>query len=157
MTDQHVENITVHSFEITLRFTKWFVVQYISLFFMPYIRGNSLSTGLSVCIATHTMLYSIYWNIVSAKKRLKLIGCPVIWQNPTKSSHSKNMVKKIQQIPESEPNASLLFGEWVSRQGLDSQEQHAYMKRGWPDRYTIASSTPSAPPWIPDKQDVSSR
>lgn len=31
-----------------------------------------------------------------------------------------NMATKIQQIPKSEPNASLLFGKWLSRQGLES-------------------------------------
>lgn len=30
------------------------------------------------------------------------------------------MATKIQQIPKSEPNASLLFGKWLSRQGLES-------------------------------------
>lgn len=35
------------------------------------------------------------------------------------------MATKIQQILENEPNTSLLFGKWLSRQGLDSREQHA--------------------------------
>lgn len=34
------------------------------------------------------------------------------------------MATKIQQILENEPNTSLLFGKWLSRQGLDSREQH---------------------------------
>ena len=41
------------------------------------------------------------------------------------------MATKIQQIIEAEPHASMLFGDWLSRQGLDSKEQYAYMKRGW--------------------------
>ena len=77
MTDQQIENITIHSFEILWRFTKWFGVQYILLFFMPYIWEYSLSTGLGLCIATYTILYSIYWNLVSTKKRLELIYFPL--------------------------------------------------------------------------------
>lgn len=77
MTEQQIENITARSCEITWRFTKWFGVQYILLFFIPYTWGNSLSTGLGVCIATYTMLYSIYWNLVSTKKRLELIYFPL--------------------------------------------------------------------------------
>ena len=77
MTDQQIENITIHSFEILWRFTKWFGVQYILLFFMPYIWEYSLSTGLGLCIATYTILYSIYWNLVSTKKRIELIYFPL--------------------------------------------------------------------------------
>ena len=44
------------------------------------------------------------------------------------------MATKIQQIIEAEPHISLLFGDWLSRQGLDAKEQYAYMKRGWLDR-----------------------
>lgn len=39
---------------------------------------------------------------------------------PYKKFSFKEYGKKIQQIPKSEPNASLLFGKWLSRQGLDS-------------------------------------
>lgn len=58
------------------------------------------------------------------------------------------MATKIQQILENEPNTSLLFGKWLSRQGLDSREQHAYMKRGWLDRiskgvYALQGKTPT--------------
>ncbi len=41
------------------------------------------------------------------------------------------MATKIQQIIEAEPHVSLLFGDWLSRQGLDAKEQYAYMERGW--------------------------
>ena len=44
------------------------------------------------------------------------------------------MATKIQQIIEVQPNISLMFGDWLSRQGLDAKEQYAYMKRGWLDR-----------------------
>ncbi len=44
------------------------------------------------------------------------------------------MATKIQQIMEVQPRVSLLFGDWLSRQGLGSKEQYAYMKRGWLDR-----------------------
>ena len=77
MTEQQIENIADRSFEILWRFTKWFVVQYVLLFFIPYIFGNALSTGLVVCIAIYTFIYSIYWEFVSPKKRVDLICLPL--------------------------------------------------------------------------------
>ena len=44
------------------------------------------------------------------------------------------MATKIQQILEAAPNESVLFGSWLSSQGLDARGQHAYMKSGWLDR-----------------------
>ncbi len=45
-----------------------------------------------------------------------------------------NMATKIQQILESYPDSKILFGEWLTEQGLDSKGQYAYMKRGWLSR-----------------------
>ena len=44
------------------------------------------------------------------------------------------MATKIQQILEAAPNESVLFGSWLSSQGLDARGQYAYMKSGWFDR-----------------------
>ena len=44
------------------------------------------------------------------------------------------MATKIQQILESTPRDSVLFGSWLSSQGLDARGQYAYMKSGWLDR-----------------------
>lgn len=38
------------------------------------------------------------------------------------------MATKIQQILKSNPDTKILFGEWLSRQGLDAKSQYAYMK-----------------------------
>lgn len=46
------------------------------------------------------------------------------------------MATKIQQILEAAPNESVLFGSWLSSQGLDARGQYAYMKSGWLDRQT---------------------
>ena len=40
------------------------------------------------------------------------------------------MATKIQQILEAAPNESVLFGSWLSSQGLDARGQYAYMKSG---------------------------
>ena len=42
-----------------------------------------------------------------------------------------NMATKIQQILEANPNSKIFFSEWLTSQGLDAKEQHAYMKRRW--------------------------
>ena len=47
------------------------------------------------------------------------------------------MATKIQQILESNPDTKILFGEWLSRQGLDAKSQYAYMKSGWLSRLSI--------------------
>ena len=44
------------------------------------------------------------------------------------------MATKIQQILKSNPDTKILFGEWLSRQGLDAKSQYAYMKSGWLSR-----------------------
>ena len=58
------------------------------------------------------------------------------------------MATKIQQILETTPNESVLFGPWLSSQGLDARGQYAYMKSGWLDRiskgvYKIHGTEPS--------------
>ncbi|MBQ8976287.1 MAG: AbiEi antitoxin N-terminal domain-containing protein, partial [Succinivibrionaceae bacterium] len=58
------------------------------------------------------------------------------------------MATKIQQILEVAPNESVLFGSWLSSQGLDARGQYAYMKSGWLDRiskgvYKIHGTEPS--------------
>lgn len=44
------------------------------------------------------------------------------------------MATKIQQILETAPRDSILFGSWLSDHGLDAKGQYAYMKSGWLDR-----------------------
>ena len=44
------------------------------------------------------------------------------------------MATKIQQILGTAPRDSILFGSWLSSQGLDARGQFAYMKSGWLDR-----------------------
>ena len=44
------------------------------------------------------------------------------------------MATKIQQILETTPHDSVLFGSWLSSKGLDARGQYAYMKSGWLDR-----------------------
>ena len=58
------------------------------------------------------------------------------------------MATKIQQILKSNPDTKILFGEWLSRQGLDAKSQYAYMKSGWLSRlskgvYALQGTTPT--------------
>lgn len=57
------------------------------------------------------------------------------------------MATKLQQILEVIPRDSVLFGSWLSGQGLDARGQYAYMKSGWLDRvskgvYKMHGTTP---------------
>lgn len=56
------------------------------------------------------------------------------------------MATKIQQIIGAVPHDSVLFGSWLTSQGLDARGQYSYMKSGWLDRiskgvYKIHGST----------------
>ncbi len=58
------------------------------------------------------------------------------------------MATKIQQIIEAAPHGTVLFGTWLSKQGLDARGQYSYMKSGWLDRiskgvYKIHGTSPS--------------
>lgn len=57
------------------------------------------------------------------------------------------MATKIQKIMESNPNTGFMFGDWLTRQGLDAKGQHAYMKSGWLNRiskgvYVLSGTAP---------------
>lgn len=59
-----------------------------------------------------------------------------------------NMATKIKQILDAAPQGAILFGEWLARQGLDSQGQYKYMKSGWLARlskgvYTLEGNEPT--------------
>jgi len=41
------------------------------------------------------------------------------------------MATKIQQIIKSVPSNAVLFGLWLSKNGIDSKSQYSYMKSGW--------------------------
>ncbi len=58
------------------------------------------------------------------------------------------MTTKIQQIIETTPLDSVLFGSWLSSRGLNARGQYSYMKSGWLDRiskgvYKIHGTTPT--------------
>ena len=57
------------------------------------------------------------------------------------------MTTKIQQIIKSNPHVDFMFGDWLTRQGLDAKRQQAYMKSGWLTRiskgvYALNGTTP---------------
>ena len=69
-------------------------------------------------------------------------------ENIVKFTITANMATKIQQILESNPNSSLFFGDWLTKQGLNPKEQHSYMKRGWLTRiskgvYALKGKSPT--------------
>lgn len=58
------------------------------------------------------------------------------------------MATKIQQVIEANPTTSVMFGEWLTRQGLDAKSQYAYMKSGWLTRmskgvYAFSGASPT--------------
>ena len=58
------------------------------------------------------------------------------------------MATKMQQILGVYPQSCVLFGDWMTKQGVDSKLQHAYMKSGWLTRisksvYVLQSAVPT--------------
>lgn len=58
------------------------------------------------------------------------------------------MATKIQQIIELVPQNAVLFGSWLTSQGLDAKSQYSYMKSGWLTRiskgvYRMQGATPT--------------
>lgn len=39
------------------------------------------------------------------------------------------------------PHADFMFGDWLTRQGLDAKGQYAYMKSGWLNRISKGGGT----------------
>ena len=58
------------------------------------------------------------------------------------------MANKIKQIIDAVPAGSILFGSWLTAQGLDAKAQYDYLQNGWLERiskgvYKIAGSQPT--------------
>ncbi|MBO7625822.1 MAG: type IV toxin-antitoxin system AbiEi family antitoxin [Bacteroidales bacterium] len=58
------------------------------------------------------------------------------------------MAIKIKQIIDSSPREAILFGKWLTEQGMDSKAQYQYMKSGWLERlskgvYVLEGSRPT--------------
>lgn len=58
------------------------------------------------------------------------------------------MATKIQQIIEKQPRDGVMFGSWLSSNGIDARGQYSYMRSGWLDRiskgvYHIHGATPT--------------
>lgn len=76
MKDEDLEILTSRLFNITWRFGKWYVFQYILLLLTPYIWYNNIGKGLVILIAIYTLLYSIYWELLKSRKRIQYIYIP---------------------------------------------------------------------------------
>ena len=76
MKDEDLEILTSRLFNITWRFGKWYVFQYILLLLTPYIWYNNIGKGLVILIALYTLLYSIYWELLKSRKRIQYIYIP---------------------------------------------------------------------------------
>lgn len=78
MTEERFFVILDHSLRVVWRFVKWYIFQYVLLFLMPFVWGQSLGTGLSIFIALYTLLLCIFWEIVPKEKRLESIYMPFV-------------------------------------------------------------------------------
>lgn len=71
-----LDDIIVESIVITWRICRWFFLQIILMFLMPYLWNNHYN-GETICLMLlYTALYAIYWEIVPKDKRLRWLSFP---------------------------------------------------------------------------------
>ena len=57
---------------------KWFALQALLFFLMPYVWDYEYSASTLVLILVYTMLYAVYWNFVSTSKQVRLLYLPYL-------------------------------------------------------------------------------
>lgn len=71
-----LDDIIVESIVITWRICRWFFLQIILMFLMPYLWNNHYN-GETICLMLlYTALYAICWEIVPKDKRLRWLSFP---------------------------------------------------------------------------------
>ena len=71
-----LDDIIVESIVITWRICRWFFLQIILMYLMPYLWADHYN-GETICLMLlYTTLYAIYWEIVPKDKRLRWLPLP---------------------------------------------------------------------------------
>ena len=72
------EDSFLYMIDSMVKTCKWFALQALLFFLMPYVWDYEYSACTLVLILVYTMLYTVYWNFVSTSKRVRLLYLPYL-------------------------------------------------------------------------------
>jgi hypothetical protein len=72
------EDSFLYMIDSMLKTCKWFALQALLFFLMPYVWDYEYSASTLVLILVYTMLYALYWNFVPTSKQVRLLSLPYL-------------------------------------------------------------------------------
>lgn len=72
------EDSFLYMIDSMVKTCKWFALQALLLFLMPYVWDYEYSASTLVLILVYTMLYALYWNFVSTSKQVRYLYLPYL-------------------------------------------------------------------------------
>lgn len=74
MTDDNL----IKSIDCAIGLVKWFVLQVVLYFLMPYVWNYEYGVGTIVSIFLYTAFYEVYWNFMSKETRMRWVFAPYL-------------------------------------------------------------------------------
>ena len=72
------EDYFLYMIDSMVKTCKWFALQALLYFLMPYVWDYEFSSSTLVLILVYTMLYAVYWNFVPTSKQVRLLYFPYL-------------------------------------------------------------------------------
>ena len=72
------EDYFLYMIDSMVKTCKWFALQALLFFLMPYVWNYEYSASTLVLILVYTMLYALYWNFVSTSKQVRHLYLPYL-------------------------------------------------------------------------------
>ncbi len=72
------EDSFLYMIDSMVKTCKWFALQALLYFLMPYVWDYEFSSSTLVLILVYTMLYAVYWNFVPTSKQVRLLYLPYL-------------------------------------------------------------------------------
>lgn len=72
------EDSFLYMIDSMVKTCKWFALQALLFFLMPYVWNYEYSACILVLMLVYTMLYAVYWNFVSTGKQVRLLYLPYL-------------------------------------------------------------------------------
>lgn len=78
MQDDDIDKLALGSVQFMYKLIKWCFLQCLVLSLLPFLCGNSLCSGIFVCIGIYTIIFQIYWKLEDPQKRLIRLWTPYV-------------------------------------------------------------------------------
>ena len=72
------EDSFLYMIDSMVKTCKWFVLQAVLFFLMPYVWNYEYSASTLVLILLYTALYAVYWNFVPTDRQVRLLALPYV-------------------------------------------------------------------------------